>query len=311
MRRRTVGLAALAVLVTPLTAFAQSGDPLPPLPPPSDAPTTAPSQPAPTTPAPQNPPPDSSQPGVQIAPDTAPENAPPPTVVIVNPPPQQLQPMRGDGMPDDYKPPKHAPKFSLYTGVNLGVIGYGGSFFTNSGGNPETTGNLVKNGLSFEIDAGARLGYRYIPYVMWEHAFLGAGHRFDGTSTNASSDFVGIGFRLLSFDVDNVAFLSDLAVGFRSVNVSNDTENFKMTSIEIGRLGLGAEIRLSTLFTLSPIARISFGQMTDSTGGITYAANQADKQTGVSFAGGQINYSPREYFVFGLGCGAQFDFFGK
>jgi hypothetical protein len=302
MRRRIVGLAALAALITPLTAFAQSADSLPPLPPPTDSPTTAPT-PQPTSPPDSLPP---SQPGVQIAPDSAPENAPPPTVVIVNPPPQQYQPA-----PQDEKPPKHAPKFSLYAGVNLGVIGSGGSFFTNTTGNPETTGNLVKNGLSFEIDAGARLGYRYIPYVMWEHAFLGAGHRFDGTSTNASSDFVGIGFRLLSFDVDNVAFLSDLAVGFRSVTVANDSENFKMTSIEIGRLGLGAEIRLSTLFTLSPIARISFGQMTDSSGGISYAANQGDQQTGASFQGGQINYAPREYFVFGLGCGGQFDFFGK
>jgi hypothetical protein len=193
----------------------------------------------------------------------------------------------------------------------LGVIGYGGSFFTNALGNPENTGNLVENGLSFEIDAGARLGYRYIPYLMWEHAFLGAGHRFDGTSTHASSDFVGIGFRLLSFDVDNVAFLSDIAVGFRSVTVANDSENFKMSSIEIGRLGLGAEIRLSTLFTLSPIARVSFGQMTDSSGGISYGANQGDQQNGVTFAGGQINDSPREYYVFGLGCGGQFDFFGK
>jgi hypothetical protein len=308
MRRPILGVAALALSLAPVTAFAQTNDPLPQLPPTSDpTSTTQPSPPtaATTTPAPTAPAPDDAQPGVAIAPE---QTAPPPTIVVVNPPPYG-GPVQ-DPRPDE-SPPKHAPKFSLYTGVNLGIIGYGGEFFTSSAGNPETSGNLVKNGLSFEIDAGARLGYRYIPYIMWEHAFLGAGRRFDGTSAHASSDFVGIGFRLLSFDVDNVAFLSDLAVGFRSVTLANDTENFKMTSLEIGRLGLGAEIRLSTLFTISPIARVSFGQMTDSTGGISYGPNQGDQQTGVTFQNGQINSYPREYFVFGLGCGGQFDFFGK
>jgi hypothetical protein len=303
MRRTVLGCAALGLLLMPTIAFTQTADPLPQLPPPPDAPTTAP---APTPP--QNPSPDAqpepAQPGVTIAPDQ--DEAPPPTVVVVNPPPQQIQPP-----PEDEKPPKHAPKFSLYAGASLGVIGYGGSFFTNNLGNPETSGNLVKSGLSFEIDAGVRLGYRYIPYLLWEHSFLEAGRRFDGLSTTASSDFVGVGFRLLSFDVDNVAFLSDLAFGFRSVTLENDTGNFRMSSIEIGRLGLGAEIRLSTLFTLSPIARISFGQMTDSTGGAQYGPGQGDQQTGVSFQGDGINYAPREYYVFGLGCGAQFDFFGK
>jgi hypothetical protein len=305
MRRPTLGCAAIFILLVPVRAFAQSSDALPPLPPPTDAPTTAPT--SPPNP-PQNPAPDSSepaQPGVEIAPG----EAPPPTVVVVNPPPPAAQPPNVADADDS--PPKHAPKFSLYAGANLGVIGYGGSFFTAGNAGGETSGNLVKSGLSFEIDAGARLGYHYIPYLLWEHAFLGAGRRFDGTSTHASSDFIGIGFRLLSFDVDNVAFLSDIAVGFRSVTLANDTDTFKMSSIEIGRLGLGAEIRLSTLFTLSPIARVSFGQMTSSSGSIGYASGQGDGQTGVSFQGGQINSYPTQYFVFGLGCGGQFDFFGK
>jgi hypothetical protein len=309
MRRRILRLATIALLMSPTLAFAQSSDSLPQLPPTSDpTSTTQPSPPtaAPTTSAPTTPAQDDAQPGVAIAPE---QTAPPPTIVVVNPPPNQYQPVSPGAV--DETPPKHAPKFSLYTGVNLGVIGYGGSFFTSSLGNAETSGNLVKSGLSFEIDVGARLGYRYIPYIMWEHAFLGDGRRFDGTSAHASSDFVGIGFRLLSFDVDNVSFLSDIAIGFRSVTLANDTDNFKMTSLEIGRLGLGAEIRLSTLLTISPIARVSFGQMTDSSGGISYGPNQGDQQTGVSFQNGQINSYPREYFVFGLGCGGQFDLFGK
>jgi hypothetical protein len=304
MRKRIIALAIGALSMTPLCAYAQSGDSLPQLPPASDQ--SPPTQPPPTAPPPA--PVDSPQPGVQIAPPDD-NTAPPPTIVMVNPPPNQYG--RPYAPPEEEKPPKHAPKFSLYTGLNLGVIGYGGSFFTSDNGQPETTKNQVGAGLSFEILVGARLGKRYIPYVSWEHGFLAAGRRFDGTSTNASSDFLGIGFRLLSWDVDNVSFLSDLGIGFRSITLQNDNQNFKMTSLEIGRLGLGAEIRLSTLFTLSPVARLSFGQMTDSSGGINYGPGQGDGQTGVSFAGGQVNYSPREYVVLGLGCGGQFDFFGK
>ena len=51
------------------------------------------------------------------------------------------------------------------------------------------------------------------------------------------------------------------------------------------------------------------GQATS--GGISYGTGQGDGQTGVSFQGGQINSFPTQYFVFGLGCGGQFDFFGK
>lgn len=301
--RPTRWLATLALSLAPVTAFAQTNEPLPQLPPASDqTPTT---QPAPPTASPTTSAPTDAQPSVEIAP----EQSPPPPIVVMNPPPNQYQPANPGAA--DESPPKHAPKFSLYTGLNLGVIGYGGSFFTSSNGQPETTKNDVGAGLSFELLVGARLGKRYIPYISWEHGFLAAGRRFDGTSTRASSDYIGIGFRLLSWDVDSVSFLSDLGIGFRSVTLQNDNENFKMTSLEIGRLGLGAEIRLSTLFTLSPVARLSFGQMTDSTGGISYGPGQGDGQTGVSFAGGQVNYSPREYVVLGLGCGGQFDFFGK
>ena len=301
MRRLGLGLVICAVSIAPRIAHAQSDNPnapLPPLPPSSGA---QPSTQPPSTP-PSQPDAQSSQPDVEVAPEPT-----QPTIVVVAPPPNYYRRTTDAEFPEG----KHAPKYSFYVGADLGVIGYGGSFFQNALNQPESTGNFVHSGLSFEIDAGARLGKRYIPYLVWEHAFLGDGARLDGTNAHASSDFVGIGFRLLAWDVDNVSFLTDLAIGFRSVTVANDSETFKMSSLEIGRLGLGAEIRLSTLFTLAPVARLSFGQMTDSSGGITYASNQGDGQTNVTFANGAINSIAREYIVVGLGCGAHFDFFGK
>ncbi|MEO8876712.1 MAG: hypothetical protein ABI461_14060, partial [Polyangiaceae bacterium] len=281
-----------------------SGDALPPLPPSSDSAPAPAQSAAPPTASAQ--PKSTDQPDAEIAP---PDQPPPQTVVVVPPPTQYRQ--EGDGSPGEETSPKHAPKFSLYTGLNIGVIGFGGSFFQNALNVPESTGNFVHSGLSFELLVGARLGRRYIPYLSWEHGFLGQGARIDGTNAHASSDFIGLGFRLLSFDVDSVAFASDIGIGFRSVTVADDNNTFKMTALEIGRFGLGAEIRLSTLFTLTPMARLSIGQMSDSSGNIAYGAGQGDGQKAVTFFNGQINASPTDYVVVGLGCGGQFDFFGK
>lgn len=295
-------------------ARAQGTDaPLPPLPPSTDAQNPPAAQPAQSPASSAQP---TQQPGVVVAPGAAPDAEPPPTVVQVGPPPVGYQ-RTTEGDAGDFEEPKHAPKFSLYTGLNVGVIGYGGDFFYNQTGAPETTGNLVGSGLSFEIDVGARLGKRYIPYAVWEHAFLAPGHRFENTDTKASSDFVGLGFRLIAGDVDSVGFLSDLGIGFRAVTVANGSETFKMTALEIARLGLGAEIRFSKLFTLSPMARISVGQMSDSQGSITYGAGQGDGQTSTSFkanqggVAGQIGDNPVNYVTVGLGAGGYFDFFGK
>lgn len=287
-------------------AAPQGSGSLPPLPPSGDAAPsgTAPAEPPPaqTGPAqPAQPPPS----GVAVAP---PEDEPAPTVVMV--PVPAAYP--GNPQDDDDEPSqKHAPKFSFYTNADLGLIGYGGYLFTNGANQPETSGNFAGAGLSFEVDVGARLGKRYIPYLVWEHAFLAPGHRFEGTNERAASDFLGLGFRLIAGNVDSVGFLTELGIGFRTMTIANDNETFKMTALEIARLGLGAEIRLSTLVTLTPIARLSIGQMSDSSGGITYAPNQGDGQTNVTFAGGQIAYAPKDYVVVGLGCGVGFDFFGK
>ena len=305
-------LVGLGVMSTVRLARAQGTDaPLPQLPPSGDA-QNPPTQPAQTTPPATQP---AQQPGVVVAPDAAPANSQP-TVVQVGPPPAGYQ-RTTEGEQGDFEEPKHAPRFALYTGFNIGVIGYGGDFFYNQTGAHETTGNLVGSGLSFEIDVGARLGKRYIPYAAWEHAFLAPGHRFENTDTKASSDFIGLGFRLIAGNVDSVGFLSDLGIGFRTVTLANGSQTFKMTALEIARLGLGAEIRFSKLFTLSPMARISVGQMADSQGNIDYGANQGDGQTGTSFksntagASGQIGDNPVNYVNVGLGCGGYFDFFGK
>lgn len=276
-----------------------------------------------------------------------PPPAPQPPPAQYQPPPQQYQPPpptygQGQGYyygqqppppaqpyysaqpppPPQYPPPPpepetHAPKYSLWAGARLSYVGFGFSFYENERGNPETTGNYLGNGVAPQIDVGARISYRYIPYVFWEHGFMGKGHRFEGAGpgqdATTSTNFYGIGFRYVSGDVDSVAFLTDLSIGQRSVRVSNGTQTYTMSGIEFFRLGLGAEIRVATLFALTPLFSISSGSLNDSEGNIAFkcAPSCTDGTNGPLWKNGQVIDSSRAYVVLSLGLGIHFDIFGK
>lgn len=323
MRRFTPAVAStvLSALVVALVssatpAFAQAPPP-PPLPP-----AGTPNQPPPQQPQYQ-PPPQQPYPQQQYQPPPPGYGQQPPPGYY--PPPQQQQPyyygqpqqppMREPPPPVDYvapDPPTHAPKFSLWAGPRVSYMGFGFQFYRYASGDSESTGNLVGNGFGPQLDLGARISHRYIPYIFWEHGFLLPGHRLDGVAnTSASTEFYGLGLRLLSGDVDTVAFLSDISIGKRTVTVSNGTETYKMSGLEYFRLGLGAEIRLATLVTIEPIASISGGSLTDTEGTITFAPNQGDGATSPPFKNGKTLDAARPYVLLSIGVGVHFDIFGK
>jgi len=213
----------------------------------------------------------------------------------------------------------HAPKYSLWLGGRLGLLGYGGGMYLNNvsqfgpyNATEETTGNFVSPGLALEADVGARISYRYIPFVALELGLVGPGHRFD-SSTRAGTSFFGIGFRGLAGDVDAVAFASEISIGLRKFEVSNASGSWSATSFEWLRIGLGAEIRLTTHFVLSPMVTLSGGSLTDTSGSIAFAPGQGDGQTAPMFGGGQSIPSANQatYYAVVVGCGAHFDLFGK
>jgi hypothetical protein len=194
-------------------------------------------------------------------------------------------------------------------------MGYGGGVYVNDPnlGNVESIGNFIRPGLALELDVGARLARRFIPYLALELGLAGAGHRFDNTQTNAGSSFLGVGVRFLAGDVDNVAFASDLSFGMRQLGVSNGGGSWSASGIELLRLGVGAEIRLASHFALSPMITLSGGSFTDTSGNVAYAPNQPDLATGPAFVNGaSIPGAYRTtYYSIVVGCGAHFDLFGR
>lgn len=214
---------------------------------------------------------------------------------------------------DPPEPAAHAPKYSLWTGARLSFVGFGFSFYDNETAQPETTGNIIGNGVAPQLDLGARISYRYIPYVFWEHGFMGDGRRFEGMNVHSTTDFYGVGFRYVSGDVDSVAFLSDLSIGKRVISVSDGTSSYSMSGLEYFRLGLGAEIRLATLFALTPLLSISSGALNDTDGSIPFACapSCADGVQGPTYTNGKVIANSRGYVVLSLGVGFHFDVFGE
>ncbi len=287
-RRRAMKWGAFVCAATSSSIALAQAAPLPPLPDEtSDAATSAP-------------------PPLELPPSPPPREPPPP------PPPSLVAPARPP------KPPKHAPRYSLWTGARLGVLGFGGGFYGIQTGSPpqestEWTTQIATPGPALEADLGVRLGRRFTPFVFYERAFLGVGHRFDGDSgTSAYSELYGMGLRFAAGDVDNVAFLTEISIGERTVGVRANGQTYTMSGFEYFKLGLGTEIRLSSMLVLSPLASLSTGTLTSTSGAVTFStAGSADGTTHPPYENGAMIQDQRGYVMISVACGAHFDLLGK
>lgn len=216
---------------------------------------------------------------------------------------------------DDEPRSTHAPDYALWAGVRASFIGFGFGFFENDPrrGLPsgtETTGNFVGSGFAPELDLGARLAKRFVPYVFWEHGFLARGHRFEGSDATASTSSAGVGLRFGG--ADRFGFIADLSIGKRWVSVSRGNDTFTMSSLEVFKLALGAELRFSTLFTVEATLNAGGGAMNDASGDVTYSAKgSSDGRTHPAYENGAIDRDSATYIVFGAGLGIHFDVFGE
>jgi len=324
---RVTPIALVLLATSSVTSIASAQAPPPQLPPPGTYPPPQqqpppgyyppqqqyqPPPPGTYPPPPQQPPPPGYYPPQQQYPPPPPGTYPPPQQQPQYYPPPQPPP-RAAPPPVQYEPPEpptHAPKFSLWVGPRLAYQGFGLSFYRNDDNEhtAETTGNLIGNGVSTQVDVGARISHRYIPYVFYNHGFMLSGHRFDGASdASSSTDFYGVGFRFLSGDVDSVAFLSDISIGRRVITLTNGSDKYEMSGFEFFNLALGAEIRIMTLFTIEPTVSISGGSLNDSKGAVTFA----DGFSHPRYQNGATIDETRGYILLGAGVGVHFDVFGK
>jgi hypothetical protein len=302
---RSSGAAALGCVLL-VSGLAAADPPLPPLPPPPDAQT--PPTVTPTAVTPTAPPPTPGSPASPSALPTgeprAPAEVPPPQPYTYATPPK--------GPPElSLADPKHAPAFALWLGGNVGFLAYSGNLYIRdqTTGDLEGMGNFVRPGVALQGDVGARLARRYIPYFTVELGLVPAGRRFDGgPSTTASTSFVGIGFRYLMGDVDWISIPLDVSFGWRKFQVSNATGTWSAGGLEILRLGVGVDIRLSTRATISPMLTLAGGTLTDTGGQITFADGTAPPYIGNA---GIPPDARTTYFAVVVGCGVHADLFGR
>ena len=103
-------------------------------------------------------------------------------------------------------------------------------------------------------------------------------------------------------------------IGKREVSISNGSQTYTMSGLEFFRLGLGAEIRLATLFSLTPLFSISGGSFNDTEGNVNFVSARRTAPTGCRarrITNGQVLDTARAYVVLSLGVGLHFDIFGK
>jgi hypothetical protein len=204
-------------------------------------------------------------------------NAQPAAPGVYEPPP----PGYGPGPQLVYEPPpppkpRHvAPKYSFWLGARAGwFVPFGSAYyrctpnsFNECNYEAVDWNDFTSSGPMFELDVGARLGRNYNLFLLWEHAALGGGddESFEesrGGLESASTDYFGLGLRVSS-DPNKVGFLTEINLGARRFRAKyEDGSELQFTEdvpLEL-RLGLGADIRLSPLFSLSPMITLGIGR---------------------------------------------------
>ncbi|HVY32413.1 MAG TPA: hypothetical protein VHB79_38010 [Polyangiaceae bacterium] len=267
--KRVLVLAGLSALAP---GVAQAQIPVAPSPePPAAAPAPPPAEQAPP-PAEQAPPGDQyfvepAPPAGEPAPappaaEPPPFEPPPPGLVVVEPPPP---------------PPIHhlTPQNSLVLGARLGWFFPFGNLYAKAQPVSDQSGSgyvldgvpwrdYASSGPMLELDAGVRLARSYTVFALWERAQLGTGNAVDSLTgsqqDHADTDFWAIGLRASS-NPDQLGFITEVAVGYRRARTvfENDVE-YQFTDAPFeARLGLGAELRLSRMTSLSALATVGVG----------------------------------------------------
>jgi hypothetical protein len=216
--------------------------------------------------------------------------------------------------PPPAPPMQRAPWMSLFLGARVGALfpfgnayATGRDYYYEYG---EEWAGLATGGPLVEADIGARLARSFILYAFWEHAWMGKGSDPSwrapppeanfGEQLSATTDYTGLGFRWSSRP-SNVGVLIDVGLGYRWFR-ERWASGARMNLSGFGefRLGLGADVRLSRLMSLTPILSISSGAFGDRQ---VTLPGQGTKDIANTFSGSHGTLT--------LSVGGNFDFFGS
>jgi hypothetical protein len=250
MLRRASILAIVASFV-PLSAGAQTGQPAGPPGGPPPGPTGGPPPGYYTEGAP---PPGQPPPGQ------------PPPAAYEPPPPGYYGPTPVWEPPPPPKPKHRAPKTAFWAGARVGYfVPFGNLWqrYTPQGYEAVKWSDYASSGPMLELDIGARFSRHYNVFFTWERATLGNGDEApdaNGGQAKGSTDYYGIGVRFSS-DADRVGFLTEIDLGWRRFRAEwEDGTTLEMSEAPLEfRIGLGADIRVTTFFSLSPMVSLGAG----------------------------------------------------
>ncbi|MBK7582426.1 MAG: hypothetical protein IPI67_19770 [Myxococcales bacterium] len=257
---RTAVTVALVAFFAPALGWAQGGEKPPP-----------PAQPAPApgpAPAPQGgPPPGGPPPQSYSEPPGPPPQGPPPGAYEPPPPGYYYGPQQQVWEPPPPAKPRHrAPKTAFWLGARIGYFVPFGNLWlrsTPNGYDEVKWSEYASSGPLWEVDVGMRFTRNYNVFFTWERAALGkgsAGPDANGGQKTGSSDYYAIGLRFSS-DADRVGFLTEIDLGWRRFKAEwEDGTQLQMTEAPLEfRIGLGADIRVTPFFSLSPMVTLGAG----------------------------------------------------
>lgn len=225
-------------------------------------------------PAPAGPPPGGPPPQYYTEPAGPPGQGAPPPGAYEPPPPggYYYGPAPVWEPPPPPKPRHRAPKTAFWLG---GRVGYFVPFLnllarrvSAQSYDEVKWSEYASSGPLFELDIGARFSRHYNVFFTWEHASLGTGDAdaasnawaISSEQTSASTDYYAIGLRFSS-NADKVGFLTEINLGWRRFNAEwDDGTQLRMYEAPLEfRIGLGADIRVTTFFSLSPMVTLGAG----------------------------------------------------
>jgi hypothetical protein len=208
--------------------------------------------------------------------------------------------------------PRHvAPRTSLWAGARIGWFVPFGAVYAQGvpvGAYLERSSvhwrDFVASGPLLELHLGARVSRSYNVFLLWERAEPGQGEGSPlGQPADSETDFWGIGLRASS-DANHLGFLTEVALGYRRARTEfDDGSALELTDgVLEARIGLGADIRLSPLFTLSPTATLGVGSFGD----VDWVSADGVK---TDLVGPLDDHDAHGWFT--LGFGAHVDLFGQ